>query len=303
MTSPSSVAVTRRAHAKINVFLRVLGRREDGFHKVETVVLPISLHDVVTATEAPPGVRTLHVGGDREMARAVEAGFDDNLAGRAVEALIRRTRRGPEESGIALHIDKRIPVAAGLGGGSADAAATLLATAEVWRCDVGRETALELAAELGSDVPAMLAGEPVLATGRGERLTPVHAASTWWVLKPFGFGVRAADAYAWWDEAPATGPDPGVLVAALETGDVELLGDALFNDLQQPVAGRHPEIVEALGSFLEAGALGAIMSGSGPTVAALARHIGHAESLAEAVPGSLVVGGAPPGVAPTPDAG
>jgi len=296
-------ANTRRAHAKINVFLRVLGRRDEGFHDIETLVLPISLHDVVTATQAPPGVRTLHVDGDRELARAVETGLGDNLAGRAVEALARRTGRGTSDAGIELRIDKRIPVAAGLAGGSADAAAALLATDEVWGCGLGREAALEIGAELGSDVPAMLAGEPVLATGRGERLTAVHAASTWWVLRPFDLGVRSADAYAWWDETPATGPDPGVLVAALETGDVELLGDALFNDLQPPVAARHPEIADVHEAFLEAGALGAVMSGSGPTVAALARHIAHAEALAQAVPGSIVVGEPPRAVAPAPDAG
>jgi 4-diphosphocytidyl-2-C-methyl-D-erythritol kinase len=302
VSTPAPVAVTRPAHAKINVFLRVLGARDDGFHEVETVALPISLHDVVTATEAPPGVFTLDVDGDRDVAGALETGFDENLAGLAVRALVRTTRRRSGDAGIALHIDKRIPVAAGLGGGSADAAAALLATAEVWRCGLSRETALELAAELGSDVPAMMAGEPVLAAGRGERLTPVHAASTWWVLKPFGFGVRAADAYGWWDDRPVTGPDPGVLVAALETGDVELLGDALFNDLQPSVTEYHPEIAEAQRSFLGAGALGVVMSGSGPTVAALARHIGHAESLARAVPGSLVVG-SPPRVAPEVGAG
>jgi len=281
----------------------VLGRRDDGFHDIETLVLPISLHDVVTATQAPPGVRTLHVDGDRELARAVETGLGDNLAGRAVEALARRTGRGTSDAGIELRIDKRTPVAAGLAGGSADAAAALLATDEVWGCGLGREAALEIGAELGSDVPAMLAGEPVLATGRGERLTAVHAASTWWVLRPFDLGVRSADAYAWWDETPATGPDPGVLVAALETGDVELLGDALFNDLQPPVAARHPEIADVHEAFLEAGALGAVMSGSGPTVAALARHIAHAEALAQAVPGSIVVGEPPRAVAPAPDAG
>ena len=139
----------------------------------------------------------------------------------------------------------------------------------------------------------MLAGKPVLASGRGEVLTPVFSASTWWVLKPFGFGVSAADAYEWWDSERVTGPDPGVLIAALESGGLELLGDALFNDLQAGVVARHPEVGEAIEAFLEAGALGAIVSGSGPTVAALARHVGHADTLAGAMPGSIVVGGPP----------
>ena len=139
----------------------------------------------------------------------------------------------------------------------------------------------------------MLAGEPVLVQGRGDRLIPVHTATTWWVLRPFAFGVSAADAYAWWDDAPVTGHDPGVLIAALETGDVELLGHSLFNDLQPGVVARHPEVGEVVDAFLDAGALGAIMSGSGPTVVALARHFGHADTLAAAVPGSVVVSGPP----------
>ncbi len=286
-------AVTRRAHAKVNVFLRVMDRRDDGFHDLETVVLPISLHDVVTATEAVPGEVSIEVEGDAELARLVSTVPGENLAGRAVEALARRMDRDGSAPGVSLRLDKRIPVAAGLGGGSADAAAALLAVDEVWSCGLDEFALAELGAALGSDVPAMLADEPVLASGRGERLIAVHAASIWWVLKPFGFGVSAADAYAWWDDAPVTGPDPGVLIAALEIGDVELLGHALFNDLQPGVVAHHPEVERTIDAFLEAGALGAFMSGSGPTVAALARHLGHADTLAAAVPGSIVVSGPP----------
>jgi 4-diphosphocytidyl-2-C-methyl-D-erythritol kinase len=226
-----------------------------------------------------------------------------NLAGRAVTALAGRTGRFGDPR-IALELDKRVPVAAGLGGGSADAAAALLAVDELWVCHLAPDELAEVGLTLGVDVPAMLAGVPVLATGRGERLTPVHTAGTWWVLRPFGFGVDVADAYRWWDDAPVTGPDAGVLIAALETGDLELLGDALFNDLQPGIVARHPEVGGAVAAFADAGALGAIVSGSGPTVAALARHVGHAEALAAAVPGSIVVGGPPePPVVPTSDAG
>jgi 4-diphosphocytidyl-2-C-methyl-D-erythritol kinase len=283
-------AVTRRAHAKINVFLRVLGRRHDGFHDIETLVLPISLHDIVTAEVAEPGHASVQVDGDGALTKRLPGSVEDNLAGRAIVAVAERAR--PSE-GARVVLDKRIPVAAGLGGGSADAAATVLALRELWRCDLDAETMAAIAVGLGSDVPALLADEPVLAAGRGERLTPVHSATTWWVLRPLGLEVSAADAYRWWDETPTTGPDAGVLIAALETGDVELLGTAVFNDLQPAVASRHLEIGSAIDAFLEAGALGAFMCGSGPTVAALARHIGHADSLAAAVPGSIVVSGPP----------
>ena len=104
----------------------------------------------------------------------------------------------------------------------------------------------------------MLAGGPVMMRGRGERIVPVHALTTWWVVKPFDFPTRSPDAYRWWDEdGGTTGPDPGVLIAAAETGNVDLLGHALFNDLEEPVARRHPEIAAVKQAFLEAGALGA----------------------------------------------
>lgn len=286
--------VERRAHAKINVFLRVLGRRDDGLHDIESVVLPISLHDIVSVadTSGDAGV-TLRVEGEPALTRAVPTEVEENLAGRAALALAGHAGIDLSSRGVSLTVHKRIPVAAGLGGGSADLAATLRALDELWGCGLDERALCDLGAQLGSDVPAMLAGEPVLATGRGEQVTPVHTASTWWVIAPFEFGVSATDAYRWWDEAPATGPDPGVLIAALETGDVELLGDAVFDDLQPGVVARHAEVGETLDAFARAGALGAIVTGSGPTVIALARHVGHADSLARAMPGSIVVSGPP----------
>ncbi|HVF07332.1 MAG TPA: 4-(cytidine 5'-diphospho)-2-C-methyl-D-erythritol kinase [Actinomycetota bacterium] len=295
--------VTRRAHAKINVFLRVLGRRADGFHDIESVVLPISLHDVVTVTDAGDGGVALSLEGEPDVIGTVPTDPRENLVGRAALALAELAGIDLSSRGVSLAVHKRIPVAAGLGGGSADAAATLLALDELWGCHLDEGALRELGATLGADVPAMLAGEPVLVRGRGERVTPVHTASTWWVLTPFAFGVSAADAYGWFDDAPVTGPDPGVLIAALETGDVELLGDALFNDLQPGVLARHGEVGEALDAFAEGGALGAIVTGSGPTVVALARHIAHADSLARAVPGSIVVNGPPGRAEPASGAG
>ena len=301
MSSPTTPVVTRRAHAKINVFLRVMGRRDDGLHDIESVVLPISLHDVVTATavdarsaaaDRARGI-SVQVEGDPELTRHVSTELGENLAGRAALALAERAGLVADAADVALRVHKRIPVAAGLGGGSADAAATLHALDELWGTDLGDAALRDLATHLGSDVPAMLAGEPVLVSGRGERLIPVHTAHTWWVLRPFAFGVSAADAYRWWDEARGTGSDPGVLIAALEIGDVELLGDAIFNDLQPGIVARHPDVGTTLDVLADAGALGAIVSGSGPTVAALARHIGHADALAAAVPGSIVVSGPP----------
>ena len=290
--SPTPRSITRAAHAKINVFLRVLGAREDGYHDVESLVLPLSLADdvgVVTAARLAVDVR-----GAERATDAVQAG-GMNLA--LVAALALAESCGEPRRGADVTITKRIPVAAGLGGGSADAAATLLALEELWGCGLDRRALMTIGERIGSDVPAMLAGEPVLVRGRGEHLTPVAIATTWWAVRPFDFPTRSPDAYRWWDEdGGASGPDPGVLIAAAEAGNVGLLGDALFNDLEAPVARRHPEVAEVKHAFLTAGALGAVMSGSGPTVVALARHLVHADALAAAVPGSFVVSG-PPGVA------
>lgn len=284
--------VTRRAHAKVNPFLRVLGRRSDGYHDIETLILPLDLHDVVEVSAGQ--ALAVEVSGER--AGELHRAGGEELAIKAAMALADACGFDLDGSdGVTVRIDKRIPIAAGLGGGSADAAATLLALCDLWPCEVGDSKLSDLAATIGSDVPALVAGGAVHASGRGERLHPVQVQTTWWVVRPFSFAIRTPDAYSWWDEDGAeTGPDPGALVAALETGNDDLAGGAIFNDLQAPAVRRHPEIATVLGAFLEAGALGAIMSGSGPTVMALARHPGHADQISEAVSGSFVTSGPPP---------
>jgi 4-diphosphocytidyl-2-C-methyl-D-erythritol kinase len=289
--------VTRRwirleAHAKVNVFLRVLGAREDGYHELESLVLPISLADVVRV-RAADGLR-VNVKGAEQLAGAVPAG-GLNLALVAALAIGDACERS---AGAEIEVTKRIPVAAGLGGGSADAAATLLALNELWGCALDPATLADLGSRIGSDVPAMLTGVPVLMYGRGELLAPASVGALWWVVVPLGFGVRSPDAYRWWDEDGApTGPDPGPVLSAAEAGDAGTLGPLLFNDLEPPVFARHPEVEEAKRGVLEAGALGAVMSGSGSSVVGLARDRAHAEALAEGlaarVPGALAAVGPP----------
>jgi 4-diphosphocytidyl-2-C-methyl-D-erythritol kinase len=286
MTEHGMEALGAPAHAKLNVFLRVLGRRDDGYHDVETLLVPISLADHVTVE--PADELTLSLGGPA--ADTVPAG-DTNLAVRAARALAAEAG-GAGTRGARITIEKRIPMAAGLGGGSADAATTLLLLDEHWKTGMGRDGLARLAAGIGSDVPALLLGEPVYVRGRGEIVEPVLLQTTTWVVKPFAFGVSSGDAYEWWDERAATGPDPGALIAAAEAGNDELLGSALYNDLQGPVAARHPEISETVRAFVDAGALGAVMSGSGPTVVALC-SFAFAQDVSDAVQGSFVVD-APP---------
>jgi 4-diphosphocytidyl-2-C-methyl-D-erythritol kinase len=281
------VSIGRRAHAKLNVFLRVLRARDDGYHDIETVILPLELHDVVTAE--PTDGFAVAVSGPRAGELARSGG--EALVERAARAWAHGTGRASPDATIT--VDKRIPVAAGLGGGSADAAATILALDELHATNADAETLLGIAASVGSDVPALLLGGPVYADGRGDRVTSVHAQTTHWVVVPASFAVRTPDAYAWWDEAGESGPDAGAVIAALEAGNDQVLGPALFDDLQPVVAARHPEIADTIAALLDAGALGAVMTGSGPTVVALARHMAHADQIAAQVPGAFVTAGPP----------
>jgi 4-diphosphocytidyl-2-C-methyl-D-erythritol kinase len=277
-----ALPVSEPAPAKLNVFLRVRERRSDGYHEIESLVQPITLADGVRAAHRDHGFG-LTLAGDR--AAEVPPG-DENLVLRAARALAADTG---ESRGANLTLVKTIPVAAGLGGGSADAAATLRALDRLWGYGLPVERLAPVAAEVGSDVPALLSGGPTLIGGRGERLEGVTVARTWWVLMIADFEVSVGDAYRWWDEDGArSGPDPIPLLEAVTVADPARLGPLLFNDLEGPVVARHPEVGRARESLLAAGAVGTVMCGSGPTVAGLARDGRHAEELAEAVGGVAV---------------
>ncbi|HEX9122446.1 MAG TPA: 4-(cytidine 5'-diphospho)-2-C-methyl-D-erythritol kinase [Actinomycetota bacterium] len=287
--SPRRV-VRREAHAKVNVFLRVLRAREDGYHDLESLVLPIDLADVVTVRVADS--LKVDVRGAADLTGKVPPG-GLNLA--LVGALALAGVCDPS-GGASIQIDKRIPVAAGLGGGSADAAAAISALNELWGCGIDEATLADIGARVGSDVPAMLAGHPVLMHGRGERTAAASVGKLWWVLVTFDFGIRSPDAYRWWDEDRGpTGPDPQPLLDAAEAGDAETLGPLLFNDLEPSVFARHPAVGKAKRDLLAEGALGAVMSGSGSSVVGLARTRGHATSIAAAFPGAVIASGPPPG--------
>ena len=270
------------AHAKINVFLRVVGRRPDGYHDIRSLITPISLADDVTlraGVELRLSVRGPH---------AERVPMDErNLSVRAAEILASACG---VDSGAEIELEKRIPVAAGLGGGSADAAAVLLGLTELWGCGLDGDELSTLAAGVGSDVPALLRRRPVLISGRGEIVESVDIAPRHWVLLPQPFPVATADAYRWWDEdGGGSGPDPAPLLSAAAAEDPGSVAALLSNDLQRPVANRHPEIGHAERQLLDAGALAAIMCGSGPTVAGLARSDEDAERIAGAIPGSIAV--------------
>jgi 4-diphosphocytidyl-2-C-methyl-D-erythritol kinase len=282
--------VRREAPAKLNVSLRVVRAREDGYHDIESLVVPLSLADVVTVKKAD----RLHVDvrGVEPLTGEVPAG-GLNLA--LIAALALADAR-EHVGGAEVVIDKRIPIAGGLGGGSADAAATIQALDELWGLGMTDAELAEIGARIGSDVPATLAGRPAVIRGRGETVEPFEMPRMWWVLVPFDFGVRSPDAYRWWDESGTTpGDDLEPVLRAAAEGDPERLGPLLFNDLQHAVCARHPPIADAIEALLQAGALGAVMSGSGSAVVGLARDQRHADELAAAVTGAIVVSGPPAG--------
>lgn len=255
------------APAKVNLFLRVLGMRQDGYHELQTLILPISLSDRLEIhANADPSFRTLafslDVSGQDEFVRGVPRD-ETNLVVRAGLALSERAGiRGFAD----VSLEKRIPVAAGLGGGSSDAAAALEALNGLWACGLGPQALRDVGASIGSDVPALMVGGPVLVGGRGERVEPVAVGPHSLALVTFSFGVSTPDAFRWWDEAAGpTGPDPDALLESARGGEKGVAA-SLFNDLEQPVIRRHPEIGKAKRTLLEGGALGAVMTGSGPTV-------------------------------------
>lgn len=277
---PSRVdTVTVRAPAKVNLHLAVGRLRPDGYHDLTTVFHAIGLYDEVTVTRADALTVTVD-GADGVPTDAT------NLAARAVLALAERTGKDPA---VAVHLAKGIPVAGGCAGGSADAAAALVGCDALWGTDVGRGVLIELAASLGSDVPFSLVGGTALGRGRGEQLTSVLGHGSFsWVLALSDSGLSTPAVYAELDRQRAQGPvtvvsEPGEVLSALRQGDATLLGRALANDLEPAALALKPDLRRVLTAGGELGALGGIVSGSGPTVAFLARDADHADSLAAAL--------------------
>ncbi|MBO8193787.1 4-(cytidine 5'-diphospho)-2-C-methyl-D-erythritol kinase [Streptomyces oryzae] len=270
----STPTVTVRVPAKVNVQLSVGGLRPDGFHGLANVFLAVGLYDSVSATRAAEPRLTVS-GPDAALVPQDRT----NLAARAAELLAERHGLAPD---VHLHIAKDIPVAGGMAGGSADAAGALLACDRLWGLDTPREELLALCAELGSDVPFSFAGGAALGRGRGEVLTPLEVGGTFhWVFAVADGGLSTPDVYRECDrlrEAAGTGssdaevPEPvasEALLDALRSGEAQSLATTLRNDLQPAALSLRPALAETLNTGLAAGALAALVSGSGPTCAFL----------------------------------
>lgn len=264
--------VTVRAPAKVNLQLAVGAPRPDGYHDLINVFHAVSLCDDVHA--APADGVTVSVEGPRPGAPAPEVPLDGtNLAVRAAHALAEHVGLPAE---VHLTIRKRIPVAGGMAGGSADAAAALLACDALWGTGLPRDELEELAAGLGADVPFALAGGTAVGVGRGDRLTPVLGRGQFhWVFAIAEGGLSTPAVYAECDRlrgaaAGEVTPEPDeALMTALRRGDAKALGRALSNDLQDAALALRPALAQTLAAGVEHGALGAVVSGSGPTCAFL----------------------------------
>ncbi len=299
MAGGEPTCVRVRVPSKVNLFLAIRGRRDDGYHELVTVLQTLSIYDTVRAVlDRPEGVhpatrRFMELAFSHDGTDGVPLDDAENLAVRAARRLMEATGVGravgdghtTEVPITRLHLTKRIPVAAGMAGGSADAAAVLVALNHLWDVDLGRSELRELAAELGSDVPFCVTGGTALATGTGTATAQVLARGTYaWVVGISDEPLSTADVYRAYDELGHTSDaEPDAVLQALRTGDAEALGAALHNDLEVAACHLRPELRGRRDALLEAGALGAIVSGSGPTVVGLAASPQEAVALADRV--------------------
>lgn len=242
------------AYAKVNFTLEVLGRREDGYHALRSVVQPISLADELEFTEAED--------------ISCDSGYEDDLCVKAARTL---ARVSGVTRGVRISVKKRIPVGGGLGGGSADAAAVLVALDEMWKTGKSRRELAEIGAMVGSDVPALVLGDTVLMEGRGEKVSllagEVAFPRLFMVLANPGVFCSTAGVFS--ACTPRLHDDGSILynmTNALRSGDWQKVAAATMNDLEAPASALHPEISAALGALKAAGACGVSMSGSGSTV-------------------------------------
>jgi 4-diphosphocytidyl-2-C-methyl-D-erythritol kinase len=273
-------AVRIRAHAKINLDLRVLGMRADGYHELRTVFQALSLHDVIDCVSRPGPFAiecdTAGVPLDRS-----------NLIWQAAQALWRALRRDGDVRDIVIRLQKRIPLQSGLGGGSADAAAALLALARVWGVAIQPSQFTDLAATLGADAPFFLSGGTALGLGRGDEVYPLADLPRHWIVLLIpAFGVSTAEAYGWYDGERDLGRGQAVREPQYVPGPWPSRAAQMINDLEAPIARHYPEIEQMKLTLRRAGALAAAMSGSGSTVFGLFQKKREAATAVDGLSGS-----------------
>ena len=296
---------TIEAPAKVNLTLEILGSRPDGYHELRSVVMPVSLFEGVSvSTRADDAVTCETRGEGVDVSELESLPPEKQLAVKAVRAMQRRLGRTGSGSGVDVRVVKRVPIGAGMGGGSADAAGVLACLRALWAPDLPESRLLAAGAAAGSDVPALLLGGAVRMEGRGERvgrlLPPGASAPPMWLVAAVpGVPVSTPAVYAAWDSArPAgsappsppltTGPDPCEYCArSVRNGDAEACARALFNGLQDIVFRLHPSTERFCLALRGGGALGTLLSGSGSAVFGLARSREGAEAIRRSLRGRI----------------
>ena len=268
-----------RVPAKVNLALNVGATDTEGYHALGTLFQAVSLFDDLAARPAEAGVFRVSFRGEGASGLPVD---DTNLVVRAARLLAETCGTG--NLGAEIRVHKRIPVAGGMAGGSADAAATLVACDRLWGTGLDAEQLHALAARLGADVPFLLHGGTAVGTGRGEKLRPVPVRGRFhWVLALSHHGLSTPAVFREFDrisEPRPTDINPGLL-AALADGDTSGVGSLLGNDLQQAAINLQPELADVLAMGCEAGAVGALVSGSGPTIVFLAGAPAAADAISD----------------------
>lgn len=279
--------ITVQAPAKVNLYLEVLGERDDGYHDIRSVMSPVSLCDelhfevtedgtVETITTISPLLRDM----DGDWAED----SDRNLVTEAAQLL--RVKTGCKY-GVRVHLDKCIPVGGGMGGGSSDAAVTLRVLNELWELGLSREELMSIGSELGSDVPGLVHGGIVVLEGRGERVSALNTnglEGIWLVLVNPGFAVSTKDIYTRCSAGLTSGAIPfSSMCSCLKAGDVEKVSECMFNGLQETVFSKYPAIEIIAEDICKAGAIGVLVSGSGASLFGVARDEQHACEIAERV--------------------
>jgi 4-diphosphocytidyl-2-C-methyl-D-erythritol kinase len=269
----------KKSPGKVNLLLNILGRRSDGFHELETILHPVGVCDRLTFERSPHGI-------ELTCNNAMLPTDGQNLVHRATTAFLQAAKI---TGGVHVHLEKKIPLAAGLGGGSGNAATTLLALNELFDRPLAPEKLHKLAAELGSDVPFFLQNRPVLATGRGEKIQPLEdflalRGKAFLLIHP-GFGISTAWAYQTLARFPtALNGRRGraqKLISALQSGNLGAASGEFYNSLEAPAFEKFP-VLALFQKFLRAnGALAALMSGSGSATFAIVESVKTAETLAE----------------------
>ena len=287
----AGLVITLEALAKINLTLEVLGKRPDGYHALRSVVMPVSLSDTVTLTRtyaqvalsvtAGWGVSLTHIGPTER-----------NLTVRAARLMQTRYKA---EGGARIHIHKRIPIGGGLGGGSADAAAVIRGLNQLWDLGLSRGEMMEVGAELGSDIPALVHGGAVLMEGRGEYVTglfqgvpPEACKGFWLVIANPGVMCPTGEVFKRWKAGLTPAPHfLHTILASVRSGHAETAAGVLFNGLQEGVYAHYPDVAQVAERLGAAGCLGVSLSGGGASVFGLVRDEAHGQEVLQRLGASL----------------